>query len=618
MRPLRWAALCLLLTTSSALADLDQHRDVDRALTLLTEGSDARTRGDAARWLATHGPDSIVMPRLLDALEREPAADVLGPLVHAVARRAGREHDARLIRIAPAIRSPFRGVLVVAIAQLETEASDAYLAEELAALGTVDIEVAESAVMLGTSNGAHRVSLVALARGRRDAVVPALLLESAPPRMAPVEVLVALADERARSLFVSLLDDPALGPLALEGLAALGPESRTADAIRARIAGAPTPLLARALFAADPNARELQAWRTEGSSEVQQALRALWIARAPSRLSPEEARAHFAEDARAWSMALTTPNADAREAYAALAGDDAVPLAAREAIFDAQRLLAETDASLCTQITTHFEGTRALVASARLARTCHTQFNVPSSLAPPAQLYLRALAGEDVRASLRQAWGTATDMERRDLAHAWWVSREADEALASAWEQEPNDDVRDVLSLAVVRHRITVQTSLLAQRIDMPRTRLASLLVARVQPALSFPLRPRVLAALHDEASLHRAAALHTLAAFEPAAALQPFACVALRGDEAERAAARVVLASEARCLREEVRVDETLRTPRTLTTPREVVVHVEGDAQPTLVFVGADASLGLVRPTSLGVVVFPDVRAAMRVSPTL
>ena len=67
------------------------------------------------------------MPRLLDALERETSPEVLGPLTHAIARLLGPEHDARLIRIAPTIRSPFRGVLVVAIAQLGTEASDAVL-----------------------------------------------------------------------------------------------------------------------------------------------------------------------------------------------------------------------------------------------------------------------------------------------------------------------------------------------------------------------------------------------------------------------------------------------------------------------------------------------------------
>lgn len=600
------------------MADLDQHRDVDRALALLVDGSEARIRGDAARWLATHGPDSIVMPRLLDALEREPAADVLGPLVHAVARRAGREHDARLIRIAPAIRSPFRGVLVVAIAQLGTPASDAYLAQELAALGTVEIEVAESAVMLGTSNGAHRVSLIELARARRDAVVPALLLEAVPPRMAPTEALVQLADERARPLFLSLLDDPALGPLALEGLAALGPESLTADAIRARISGAPTPLLVRALFAADANARELESWRTEGASEVQQALRALLIAHAPSRLSREEVRAHFHEDARAWSLALTTPTADAREAYVALSEDAEVPLATREAVFDAQLILAETNASHCAEITPQFEGTRALLASARLSRICHAAFAAPASLSHPAQLYLRALAGEDVRSAIREAWVTASEEARRDLAHAWWVSREADSALASAWEQEPNDDVREVLSLAVARHRIAVRPTLLAQRIEMPRTRLATLLVVRAQPTLSLLMRPHVLAALHDESPLNRAAALLALAAFEPATSLLPFACVALRGVEAERAAARVVLPVDARCLREEARVDETLRMPHALTSPRDVIVHVEGDAPPRLLFVGADGSLGVTQATSLGVVVFPDVRAAMRVSPTL
>ena len=131
-------------------------------------------------------------------------------------------------------------------------------------------------------------------------------------------------------------------------------------------------------------------------------------------------------------------------------------------------------------------------------------------------------------------------------------------------------------------------------------------------------MRPRVLAALHDQSPLNRAAALHALAAFEPAASLQPFACVALRGVEAERAAARLLLPSDAPCLRQEARVDETLRMPHALTSPHDVMVQIAGDAEARLLFVGADGSLGVTHATSLGVVVFPDVRAAMRVAPTL
>lgn len=608
-------AFALALTASPAVADLDQHRDVDRALDQLEEGSTTQIRADAARWLAAHGPDALVMPSLLDALEREPAADVLGPLTHAVARRAGREHDARLIRIAPAIRSPFRGVLVVAIAQLETEASDAYLAQELAALGAVDIEVAEATLMPGSSHGAHRVSLIELARARRDAVVPALLLESVPPRMAPVEALVQLADERARTLLLSLLDDPALGPLALEGLAALGPERLTADVLRARLT-TPSPRLVRALFAADPNARELEAFRTTGSTEVQRTVRELLIAHAPSRLSRDDVRAHFQEDARVWSDALDAPNAEAREAYVTLAEDVQVPIAMRQAVFDAQLTFAEQGA--CAQIAPRFEGTRALLAAARLARVCSMPFTAPSELPLPAQLYLRALAGEDVRSAIRAAWEAASPDARNDLAHAWWVSGQADPALAEAWAEETNEDVRDVLSLAVQRHPLAVRASLLAQRLDAPRSRLSSLLVARVQPALSLLIRPRVLRALHDEAPLNRAAALLALSSFEEASSLAPLACAALRGGEAERAASRVVLSSDARCLREEARVDETLRMPHTLTLAREVVVQIEGASQPRLIFVGEDGSLGVVHPMSLGVVVFPDVRASMRVVPAL
>ena len=613
-------ALALLLHSADAQADLFASRDVDRVLVQLEDSTSPPHRAGAARWLMRHGPHALVMPRLLDALERETSPEVLGPLTHAVARLLGPEHDARLIRIAPTIRSPFRGVLVVAIAQLGTEASDAFLAQELAALGAVSIEVAQPTLALGTSPASERVSLIELAEARRDAVVPLLLREAHPPRMAPTEALVQLAHEDARSLFVSLLDDPALSPLAWEGLAALRPDAATADTLRARLTTVPSPAMARALYAADPNAEELALWLHSGPSEVQQALRALLIAHDPARLTQEDVLTHAEDDARAWAASFASPNPAAHAAYVLLMTSDAVPIATRQAASDAHLVLAEGDRSLCTASAAQLEGTHAVITAARQARICRTPFTVPASLSNGAALYLRALAGEDMRGALAAAWREeSVDADTRiDLAHAYWVSREADAGLADAWATEPNDEVRDVLSLAVQRHRMAVSASLLASRLEAPRTRFSSLLVASAQTSLHPLTRPHILAALHDPSPRIRAAALLALSHFEDPSSLAPWACAALEGAEEERAAALAVLPSDARCVHALARVDASLRRPQTRTEPHEAIVLVEGDARPRLLFTGMDGSLGMAQPTSLGVVIFPDVRAVMRVVPAL
>ncbi|MBX7196350.1 MAG: hypothetical protein K1X94_30130, partial [Sandaracinaceae bacterium] len=393
------------VTPEHALADLRGPRDVARALEQLENDDDDDARVRAADWLAAHGPDEVVVPALLHALEEEQELGVTVPIALAVAQRA-RPSDAQgLLELEPTLRSPARAALVVTLAQLGTEESDAWLVRRLASPPGSELRPALEQV-------------AEIARSRREALL-SRVLDAIAEAPAPILVqwLASLEDERARATLVTLaISVHAVRATALEGLAHLGPDAETARRL-VELGASPegalrSPELVRALLAADP-AAEIGAYLDE---ETLPALRATaldaLVARAPARaleVLGSDPGAMRPTDRHVLEVAIAHPAAPLTPWLAHLVSDASVEPALRDGALEALVTMpgcvveqaALRDAPLSDEV--------LALTVARIARRCpERQASVASGDGLEA-LHLRAIAGKDVREALADAWGGARE-----------------------------------------------------------------------------------------------------------------------------------------------------------------------------------------------------------------
>ena len=139
--------------------------------------------------------------------------------------------------------------------------------------------------------------------------------------MAPTEALVQLAHEDARSLYMSLLDDPALSPLAWEGLAALRPDAdnRRHASCATHRRGPPLPWRVHSSRQTQTR-RSLRCGCIQARARCSKRLRALLIAPRP-RAAHTRRRAHACRG-RCTSLGCIVRIAQSRGARGLRSADD--------------------------------------------------------------------------------------------------------------------------------------------------------------------------------------------------------------------------------------------------------------------------------------------------------
>ncbi len=641
------AGLDAVAVAPRAEADLRGPHDVTRALAALGS-EDPERRARAAEWLALHGPDELVAPPLVEALEREQGPATLVPIALAVARRARVEEAPRLLELEARLRSPARAVVMVTLAQLATPETDAWLLGRLAEGTSAELRPALE-------------QLAEVARARREQLLPPAL-EALTTSRSPLLLawVASLADERARGVLLALSsgeDPPSLR--ALEGLAALGPDATTAarllERLRAllqarppparppmqllRAAGAETTLaeleppvtsvvltearapallvsLARAFVAADPEAEEVTLLLETGDAAVRAATLDALVVLAPERavaILGEDPRALSADDARVLERAIEHPAPALVPWLRGLARDETRDDAARE-----RALEALVRARPCGDTTlAALSLPSARLAQARLARACGSSAGLDGD--DPSSLWLRAVAGEDVRSAVRARFATAEADARLELAHAWLASRERDDAIAAALAREEDRDVFEVLAAAATRQGLEAEPRALLERLETPRSRAAALtLLGRASASLPPPLLRHVRRALRDSDPRVLASALLAARA-RPDILVAPYACAALEhADPRVRRAAWFASERDAPCLGRRARIDPELRaflaSPPSTPGEEPIVLRVVSNVGASLprVSLAADDGRWLVlRPTASGGLVVPGLGAA-------
>ena len=589
-----------LAGSGSACADLRGGRDLDRAIEALGSAGSPR-RIEAARWLGAHGPVERVMPVLLESLARESDIDVQVPLALAVARRARAADALRVLALEQTLRSPGRAPLVVALAQLGTDETDAWLVSRLASPGGVELRPAFE-------------QAAEIARQRRDAIL-ARVLEVLADHEAPLLVgwLSSLADERARAalLSISLRVGPARGD-ALEGLARLGPDEETArlladPAMVAEMLGASTELAARfveARLAADPNA-DVSAFLSNAHRELRAAAVEAMIERAPERAVSGLGAALDAlapADARALDAAIQHPS-DALSPWLREALEDAsLEPRVRSDALEALVSVPACEASLERIFMGELALAEAALADARLARACPGRARSFHDDDPLVSLHLDAIAGRDVGDQIAMRFGGATRDDRLLLAHAWLSGPAADARIAGALETETDPEVFAVLALAARAHRLPIDTAGLLRRVMEPSTRLAALDLALDADAPPSPALARALEEVLGGSDADAAAlALHALARHRPGA-VTAFACAALESREPvlERAAGHVLAARSSlpECLQQRARVDPEVRARLAVSSPASSSPTIAAEQAPLVVRVVSNVGAALQQLT--------------------
>lgn len=591
-----------------ARADLVGPRDVTRALAALEDEDDEERRARAARWLASHGDDEAVVPALIGALADEERLGTLVAISLAVARRARAEDAPRLLELEPTLRAAARAPVVVALAQLGTDETDAWLVTRLATHASSDLRPAVE-------------QAAEIARQRRDAILPrvleALAASPAPPL---VEWLISLEDERTRAALLTLAASEGTRGLALDGLARLGPDADTATRLRELVASAGSavsPALARALVAADPRAGDLTAILEAAGPEVRaaalDALTRLGPARAVALLGPRP-EAMREQDRHVLAIARSSPAPALAPWLMAQALDPSVPELTREEALEALVRIPACDADLAG-----VESALVPLAEARLARVC------PGRAAPApgddlVSLHLRAIAGEDVGALLAARHAGAATSERLAIAHAWLSSATHDDALLAALDAEPDAEVFAVLATAATRGPRRAAPARWADRLEDPRTRQAALWLASAIDQGSLPPRVAraIVRALSDPDPATRAAALRASSAL-PGGAPRAHACAALEHRAPiVRRAAWSVLPPDAPCVLGRARVDPELRafraSPRGARDERGIavlrVVGVGDGPLPRISLERDDGTSFLLRPAAHGILAVPGMGA--------
>lgn len=608
------------LPAPAARADLRGPRDVARAIEALDDAQDER-REIGARWLGAHGPDATVARALLVALEAEEEVSPTVPIAIALARRARPEDAQRLLALEPTLRSAGRVAIVVALAQLGTEESDAWLVSRLASPAGVELRPAIE-------------QAAEIARQRRDAVLPRVL-EAIADHEAPLLVtwLASLADERARGtlLAIALRAGPSR-TTALEGLARLGPEAETAGrlsepAMQAEMLRSPTELASayvRALVAADP-AIDVTPFLADTLPELRAVAIDTLVERVPERaiaMLGDELGAIAPADRHALTTALRHPSLPLSPWLSAALADAELDARARSEALEALVRVPSCGSSLEPALGGELVLEEAALAEARLARACPGRAFAAHEDDPLVALHLEAIAGRDVREAIAARFAEASSGDRLLLAHAWLSSREPDARVLEALEHEDDPEVFAVLAIAAISHGIASAGERAAERLEDPATHLAALdLVLASSEAPS----PRVLRAVeealggHDDAA--GALALRALSRHRPGTTTA-FACAGLESGEPVRArAARHVLLSSPRradCVRWRARVDPELRallaspSPEPASAPLvlRVTSNVGGSLQRVSIET-LDARTIRLRPPRDGLVVVPGLGPA-------
>jgi hypothetical protein len=613
-------ALAAPCVAPHAHADLRGPRDVARAIEALDDERDER-REVGARWLGAHGPDELVARALLVALETEEELAPMVPIALALARRARPEDAPRLLALEPRLRSAGRVAIVVTLAQLGTEESDAWLVSRLASPAGVELRPAIE-------------QAAEIARQRRDAVLPRVL-DAIADHEAPLLVswLASLADERARGALVAIaLHEGPSRAAALEGLARLGPDAETArrlgePAMLAEMLRAATDLASayvRALLAADP-AADVAPFLADTLPELRTIAIDTLVEHAPERalaVLGSDLAALAPADRHALTTALRHPSLPLAPWLEAALADPTLEARTRSEALEALVRVPSCGTTLEAASSGELALEEAALADARLARACPLRPLRAEDDDRLVALHLAAIAGRDVRETIAARFVGAASEDRLLLAHAWLSSREPDARVLDALEGEADPEVYAVLALAAISHGIGAAGARTSERLEHPSTRLAALdlaLASRVAPS------PRALRAAEealggpDDAS--SALALRTLARHRPRTTTA-FACAALEsgGPMRTRAARHVLLDNAARpeCVRWRARVDPELRAllaaPRSEPSSDPLVVRVTSNVGGALLRVSIETLDGRtirLRPPRDGIVVVPGLGPA-------
>lgn len=595
----------LLAVKPHSLADLRSPSDLERALVML--GSDVpERRARAADWLALHGTVERAVPALVAAISRERAPEAMASMGLALARRARPEDARALIELEGTLRAPARAPLMVALAQLATDESDAWLVGRLRDGAPADLDSALQ-------------QLAEIARVRRDAVLGRVLaaLEADGPSLALLEWLVSLRDERARGALLDAVRRRAPSrDVALFGLAELGPNSDTALALAELLHDGeePSPLLVGALVAANPQG-PIDGWLDRARPELRRAALQALVRWAPARalaLVGEDPRAIAGEDHHVLDVAVEHPSPPLVPWLLARAADAGAWEESRREALDALIGLPACAVSL-----DRVDPAERPIAEARLARRC------PGRAAPIAgesgeALHLRAIAGHDVRDRLRERYDSAGPADRLALAHAWLSGTRGDPTLARRLAAEREPDVFAVLAVAASVHAVSVPPDVVERALEDPRLRLPALWLAeRLLGASAVdPGRPALARAVararRDRDDVVRAASMRLGGA-------SAFACAGLESPLTPvRRAALFALVPTHPCVVSRARVDPDVRAALAggcrvshdaLTVVR--VRSAEDRLLPRVSVASNDGRWFVLRPPLHGIVAIPGIASA-------